>query len=360
MNQRINFFAVLLAFSSLSMVMAGCDVFGSDDGELDTQAKQILITNQGNFSDENGSLSLYSLQDSTVNNNIISGFSGLPQSVTVSGSMAYVLVNTNTFNGGRIDVIDLSTNTRVGQVAEIAAPRYMAFGPDNKAYVSNLFNGTVSVVDTQDNSISSAIPVGSNPEGVLFTEGKIIVANYGFGADSTLSVIDPNLDTVTQTVDLECDGPRTLADIPGTDDFLVTCSGNTLFDSDFNVIGRTDGQVLFVSKKDLSVTTRIDNLDSQLGASSLGLDATVGAGKVYIARDQEIVVIDIASRSASSVISIDSNISSILSANDKLFVGTYDDFTTAGKLHQLSKTGQVETTVNVGVAPGHLVTVAAL
>ena len=358
MKDQLNVLLTLLTLASFSIV--GCDVFGADDGDPDSQAKKLLVTNQGNFSDENGSLSLYSLEDSTVNNNIVAGFSGLPQSVTVSGNMAYVLVNTSTFNGGRIDIIDLNSNTRVGQVADVAAPRYLAFGPDNKAYVSNLFNGTVSVINTIDNSISAAIPVGSNPEGVLFTEEKIIVANYGFGADSTLSVIDPSLDTVVQTVDLECDGPRTLSEIPGTDDFLVICSGNTIFDSDFNVIGRTDGQVLFVSKNDLSVTTRIDNLDSQLGASSFGLDAAVGAGKIYVARDQEIVVIDIATRSASSLISLDSNVSSILSVNDKLFVGTYDDFTTAGKLHQLSKTGQVETSVSVGVAPGHLVTVSAL
>jgi len=359
MRTQFNQLALLIFCISVSIFQVGCDVFGADDGEVDVETRQLLITNQGNFSDENGSLSLFSLADSTVSNNIISGFSGLPQSVTVQGDMAYILVNTSTFNGGRIDIVDLTSKTRVGQIAEVPAPRYMAFGPDNKAYVSNLFNGTVSVINTIDNSIASTISVGSNPEGVLFSDGKIFVANYGFGADSTLSVIDPDLDTVRQTVDLGCDGPRTLSDIPGTDDLLVVCSGNTIFDADFNVIGRTDGQVLFVNKTNFSVTTRIDNLDTQLGASSLGLDASVGAGNVYVARDQEIVVIDIATRSASSVISLDSNISSVFSFNDRLYVGTHDDFTTAGKLRQFGKSGQEEVNVNAGVVPAHIAAVDA-
>ncbi len=358
MSRVLRSFLFLILGSSL---IAGCDVFGSDDTEVVNVTKQILITSQGNFSDENGTLSLYSLEDSTIDNSIIAGFSGLPQSVTLDGSMAYVMVNTNTFNGGRIDVVDLASNTRVGQIPDVAAPRYMAIGPDNKAYVSNLFDGTVSVIDMTDNTVMTTLAVGANPEGVLYKEGKIFVANYGFGSDSTLTVIDPSQNIVIATVDLECDGPRTLLDLLGADEFVVICSGNTLYDADFNVIGRTDGQILFVSPKDYSVATRINNLDTQLGAASFGQDAAIGGGKAFVVRDEEgeILVLDIATRRLTSIIDVPDKISAVQVAQNELYVGTYTDFTTAGKLRVFSFSGVEQFSRDTGVVPSNIQLVAA-
>jgi len=334
--------------------MIGCDVFGSDDTEVPTSSKSLIIANQGNFSDENGTISKYNIADSTSVASILSGFSGLPQSITVVGDKAYLMVNSSTFNGGRIDVVDLNTDTRVDQFPDVAAPRFMASTPSRKGYVSNLFNGTVTVFNLTSGVAIDTISVGSNPEGVVLSSNKIIVANYGFGADSTLSIIDPSSDEVTDTVDLGCDGPRTLLPVTGHDEIVVVCLGNTLFDSDFNVIGRTDGQILFFDTSSLTVTTRIDNLDTQLGAASLGQDAAIGAGRVYVIRDEELIVLDLATRSLTAVYDIQRNVSSVYSVDDRLYLGVYDDFTTSGDLLLLDKSGNVTSTVRMGIAPAYI------
>ena len=65
----------------------------------------------------------------------------------------------------------------------------MAITPDGKhAYVTNQFDGTVSVITTATGAVSAPITVGKGPDGVAITpDGKhAYVANFG---DGTVSVI---------------------------------------------------------------------------------------------------------------------------------------------------------------------------
>jgi YVTN family beta-propeller protein len=65
-----------------------------------------------------------------------------------------------------------------------------------RAYITNSGDGTVSVIDTTNNTVVETIPVGRKPFGVAVTPdgSKVYIANSG---DNTVSVIETATNTVT-------------------------------------------------------------------------------------------------------------------------------------------------------------------
>ena len=66
------------------------------------------------------------------------------------------------------------------------------------AYITNINDNTVSVIDTATNNITATVTVGSYPFGVAATGSNVYVTNYYSG---TVSVINTTTNSVTATVD---------------------------------------------------------------------------------------------------------------------------------------------------------------
>ena len=74
-----------------------------------------------------------------------------------------------------------------------------------RAFVTNQYANTVSVLSLDDLSTVATVEVGEYPEGVAATsDGRIAVANW---FDNTLSLIDAETLEVTASLDT-ADGPR--------------------------------------------------------------------------------------------------------------------------------------------------------
>ena len=98
---------------------------------------------------------------------------------------------------------------------------------NDKAYSSN-YDGTVSVVDLNTNTITNTITVGPNPDGSAIVNGSMYVACSGGlnwpTYDSTVSVV--NLSSETETMQFECgvNPGSMIADSQG--DIYVQIRGN--------------------------------------------------------------------------------------------------------------------------------------
>ena len=113
------------------------------------------------------------------------------------GPFAYVpnLGNDN------ITVIDTPTNTAaptaipVGQFPVAAAVR----GDESLVYVTNLGSNTVSVINTATNTVVATIPVGNSPQLIAVSPDgtRAYVANQG---SDTVSVINTATNTVVATI----------------------------------------------------------------------------------------------------------------------------------------------------------------
>ena len=107
---------------------------------------------------------------------------------------------------GTVSVIDTTNNTVVNTIPVGRKPFGVAVTPDDsKVYIANSGDNTVSVIDTATNTVTgSPIAVGTNPVGVAVTpDGKTVyVTNQG---DGTVSVINTATDTVIgSAIDVGC------------------------------------------------------------------------------------------------------------------------------------------------------------
>jgi YVTN family beta-propeller protein len=105
-------------------------------------------------------------------------------------------------------VIDTTTNpnTVVATVAVGAGPNGVAVTPDGKhVYVTNSFDGTVSVMETTGNTVMATVTVGGGPLGVAVTpDGKraYVTDTRDMSGSKTVSVIETNSNTVVATVEV--------------------------------------------------------------------------------------------------------------------------------------------------------------
>jgi len=91
---------------------------------------------------------------------------GLGTATAQAHTRAYV---TDEFDS-TVSVIDTATNTVVETIPVGAFPFGVAITPDGtRAYVTGLDSSIVSVIDTGTNTVVATIPVGLAPAGVAFT-----------------------------------------------------------------------------------------------------------------------------------------------------------------------------------------------
>lgn len=74
-------------------------------------------------------------------------------------------------DGNSVSVIDTNTNTIIGAPIPVGInPRGLAITPDEAfVYVANSLSDTVSVIDTATNTVIAVVPVGNNPHSVAIT-----------------------------------------------------------------------------------------------------------------------------------------------------------------------------------------------
>ena len=265
--------AEIVATFFLTLVFCtGCELLG-DNEKTETITAGVYVANQGNFSDGNGTVTVYNPQLDKVEPDAFSNLGSIIQSLFMTNDRLYILANT----GERIDVFDTATNDRFAQITDLVSPRYMVLTDISKAYVTNLFGasgsytgGKVSVIDLLTNTKLKEIDVGNNPEGITFANGLIFVANHGFGSGSTVSIIDTDTNEVVNTIDVECDGPRLLI-TDEDNEIFVFCTGQTLYDENYNVIGETKGAVRILDGNTGTVINRMP-IDGRISTVGPGQD----------------------------------------------------------------------------------------
>ncbi len=164
--------------------------------------------------------------------------------IRIKGERAYVINSgdneiqvVNLLNGNTINNIDFGSGTN---------PWGMAFVNDSIAAVSLLFTNQVVFVNLHTGNILGNANVGTGPEGLLYNDGKVYVANSGFngaGYDPGLvSVIDATSFNVITSIPVGIN-PQSLAlDVNGN--IIAACTGDYyLVGSQMDII---DGNTLTV------------------------------------------------------------------------------------------------------------------
>ena len=344
------------ALLALPLLLAACDSGGGDTPSVGG----VIVANQGNFSTGTGSISTFDPATGNGTPAAVTGLGTILQSVLVHEGRLYASANT----AGRIDVFDAETLARQPSISGTAAapmpsPRYMA-AANGRLYVTNLYRdaatfsgGTVTVVDLATSAAVASVVVGGNPEGIAVVGGRVVVANSGFGAGTTLSVIDPATNAVTQTVDVGCAGPRAL--VPEGNDLWVVCTGRVLYDAAFNATGEVKGEVVVLDARTFAVRARMP-APTRLGAAGPGRDAALGARSLYVAAGRTLRRYDLAANRADSTVALPAGgdpigAVAVDAAAGRLYLGRVPGFDRAGLVTVHTDAGAETARFTAGIAP---------
>lgn len=349
-------------FFAFSVLAGGCDLLGTEGEPTGGAPGAVLVANQGNFSDANGSITVYDPASDSARHRVMGNLGSIVQSIHLTGGTGYIMAN----SANRIDVFDPSGLQRTAQIDSVRSPRYMARVGPSTAYVTNLFSGggfsggSVTVLDLDAQTASRTVEVGSNPEGIAVVGDRAFVANNGFGAGSTVSVLDTETHRVVDSVEVDCDGPR-IAHADGDGEVWIFCSGNTTYDQDGNVTGRTDGAVRILDGETGNLLKRIA-VDGQIRTAGPGQDAhhSPETRRIYAVRDAESILrFDTSENSGPDTLSVPQGESIGAVAydpgEDVLYVGRVPSFSERGTVQRIDPaSGTVRGTFAAGVAPSHI------
>jgi hypothetical protein len=188
---KLNYLFIALVFT---VVLTSChkDKVPQKSGAPIPQRAGIYILNQGDFGDNNSTLTYYNYANKQLIPDFFAAANGGAQlgdtgnDIEIYGSKMYIVVN----NSGFVDVANAKTGVLIKQIA-IDQGRSIVFNGSN-AFVTS-YDGEVLVVDTASLAITKFIYVGRDPEQMVIANNKLYVANSGGLSsvpDSTVSVIN--------------------------------------------------------------------------------------------------------------------------------------------------------------------------
>lgn len=158
----------------------------------------VFIVNEGNFQGGNASLGFLDLATQKADLGIFEAVQERPlgdvaQSMTIRNQRAWLVVN----NSGKIEVMDLPTLAPHCTLTGLTSPRYLHFISDTKAYVTDLYSKSISIVDPSSCALTGSIATGGWTEGIVAAGGFIWVAQTG---TNKVLKIDPNTDQLLDSI----------------------------------------------------------------------------------------------------------------------------------------------------------------
>ena len=155
------------------------------DNKLDSiknSANGLFITNEGNFMYGNATLSYYDPDRRHVENEVFLRVNGyklgdVAQSMVVRDTLGWIVVN----NSHVIFAVDTRTFREVGRIAGFTSPRYIHFLNDEKAYVTQIWDPRIYIVNPKKFEITGYIETdmtfetGSTEQMVQY--GKYVFTN---------------------------------------------------------------------------------------------------------------------------------------------------------------------------------------
>lgn len=285
-----NSFLKTLAFGLLLATL-----FNScDDDEITKPkgeySKGVFITNEGNFSAGNGSVSFYSYDEDTVYNNIFTLVNTRPlgsvvQSLNTYNDKSYIVVNAS----NKIEVVESETFEEIATITDLNGPRYFIGINEYKGYLTQWGNnGEIKVIDLKKNIVSKTIDVGMGPEKMYTYAEYVFVANGGgFGKDSTVMIIDSNTDKVIDTLKVGYN-PKDMV-IDKDLNLWILCYGYIEYDMNWNIVSESPSELYKINlltletnkKFTISETTHPEHLEISPDGMVIYYGGGFSFGKIY-------------------------------------------------------------------------------
>ena len=155
--------------------------YGDELTDFEVNTSGLFIICEGNFQYGNSSLSFYNPLSDEVQNEIFLRANGMKlgdvaQSMTIYDNKGWIVVN----NSHVVFTIDTDTFKEIGRIENLTSPRYIHFISPHKAYVSQIWDNRIFIVDPSSYSVIGTITVPGMNQYNGSTEQMVQVGKFVF------------------------------------------------------------------------------------------------------------------------------------------------------------------------------------
>lgn len=210
-----NFKGLIFIFCLLALCSCMRWEYNEVNEEFDFHTPGLFILSEGNFQYGNASLGFYNPEDNEVENNVFYRANGMKlgdvaQSMSIHNGKGWIVVN----NSHVIFAIDPDTFRETGRIENLTSPRYIHFVNDNKAYVSQLWDNRIFIVNPAKYEVTGYIEVPGMEAGYGSTEQMVQKGSYVYCScwsyQNRIIKIDVESDRVVGSIEVGIQ-PRWLA-----------------------------------------------------------------------------------------------------------------------------------------------------
>ena len=199
----------ILRFIALAtLLLTSCMKWETGEEEtFEASPSGLFITNEGNFQYGNASLSFYDPATRTIENEVFYRANGMKlgdvaQSMIVHNGVGWVVVN----NSHVVFAIDLNTFREVGRITNLTSPRYMHFVSADKAYITQIWDNRITVVNPRTYQITGYIECPEMTMETGSTEQMVQWGDYVYvncwSYQNRILKIDTRTDTVVDELEV--------------------------------------------------------------------------------------------------------------------------------------------------------------
>ena len=179
------------------------------------QDRGVIVLNEGNFMYGNASMSYYNSRTGEVVNDVYYKQNGIPlgdvaESAVIHDGEIYVVLN----NSGKIVIMNfgkfpsLKAFEFTHKITGLQSPRYISFIDSSKAYISDLYAKSISILNPATYSVSGKINLANgNPdfyqhptENLIVFKEEVFTNCYSF--DNKVLVIDSKKDRLIDSIEV--------------------------------------------------------------------------------------------------------------------------------------------------------------
>ena len=308
----------------------------------------LYVVNEGSFGSGNSSLSYYDIKSGEVENNVFYRANGFRlgdtgQSMTVYGDRGWVVVN----NSKVIFAVGLSDMKEKGRITGLTSPRNIAFVSDAKAYVTDLYDTKITIVNPQTYQVTGSIETGASTEQMIISDGYMYVNCWSYGTE--ILKIDLASDTIVKRIKVGIQ-PCSMA-IDSMNRLWVLTDGGGWAGNPagyekpgMSRIGLNDGEVDaewefddYTSVSDLAVSRDGNTLYwLRSGVCTMDITATELPSEPLISNSSGQIFYSL----------------TVCPSDGDIYVGDAIDYSQNGKVYRYSSDGTLKSEFSVGICPG--------
>jgi len=188
----------------------------SDPAPKGTYVQGVFVINEGNFTQNNGTISFLTREKNIADSDIFSivngnALKGGMQGYAIAGDQGLILVDNSNPGSDKVEIVNANMFTTEASIGapDIENPREVIAIGSSKAYVSNWGTlnsnntfpaGYVAVIDLATKKVVKKITTDKGPENMVLYNDKVFVGNFDGSEGKSLTVINTATDAVSRSV----------------------------------------------------------------------------------------------------------------------------------------------------------------